>query len=135
MSYSFHSLQLGDGSVFVKEMGFKSADHPRALSAHHQAIGRLGQGLVATASSRDGRIIEALEHKTFKSVLGVQFHPEGASLWETEPRFAMKPGDARTSLLAILEGTPPSLEFNKAIWAWFGSKLIASRGKRAPRRP
>lgn len=135
MSYSFHSLQLGDGSVFVKEMGFKSADHPRALSAHHQAIGKLGQGLVATASSRDGRVIEALEHKTFKSVLGVQFHPEGASLWETEPRFAMKPGDARTSLLAILEGTPPSVEFNKKIWAWFGSKLIASREKPAPRRP
>jgi putative glutamine amidotransferase len=129
MSYSFHSLQLGDGSVFVKEMGFKSSDHPRALSAHHQAIGRLGKGLVATASSRDGRVMEAVEHRTYKSVLGVQFHPEGATLWDAEPRYAMKPGDARTSLRAILEGTPPSLEFNKAIWAWFGSKLLASHGK------
>jgi len=129
MSYSFHSLQLGDGSVFVKEMGFKSSDHPRAESAHHQAIGKLGKGLVATASSRDGRVIEAVEHKTFKSVLGVQFHPEGATLWDPEPRYAMKPGEARTSLLAILEGAPPSLEFNKAIWAWFGSKLVASHGK------
>lgn len=129
MSYSFHSLQLGDGSVFVKEMGFKSADHPRALSAHHQAIGRLGKGLVATASSRDGRVMEAVEHRTFKSVLGVQFHPEHYGLWDAEPRYAMKPGDARTSLRAILESTPPSLEFNKAIWAWFGSKLVASHGK------
>lgn len=126
MSYSFHSLQLGDGSVFVKEMGFKSADHPRAVSAHHQAIGRLGKDMVATASSRDGKVIEALEHKRFKSVLGVQFHPEGASLWETEPRYAVKPGDARTSYLAILEGTPPSVAFNKAIWAWFAAKLVAS---------
>lgn len=129
MSYSFHSLQLGDGSVFVKEMGFKSADHPRAVSAHHQAIGRLGKDMVATASSRDGRVIEALEHKRFKSVLGVQFHPEGASLWETEPRYAVKPGDARTSYLAILEGTPPSVAFNKAIWAWFASKLVQSHGR------
>jgi putative glutamine amidotransferase len=130
MSYSFHSLQLGDSSVFVKEMGFKSADHPRILSAHHQAIGKMGQDLVATASSRDGRIIEAVEHKRFKSVLGVQFHPEHYALWDPEPRFGMKPGEERTSLLAILEGTPPSLAFNKAIWAWFASKLVASHGRK-----
>lgn len=126
MSYSFHSLQLGDQSVFVKEMGFKSADHPRILSAHHQGLGRMGKGLVATASSRDGRVIEAVEHKTFKSVLGVQFHPEHSGLWDAEPRFAMKPGDARTGLRSILEGTPPSLEFNKAIWGWFAARLVAS---------
>ena len=128
MSYSFHSLQLGDQSVFVKEMGFKSADHPRILSAHHQGLGRMGKGLVATASSRDGRVIEAVEHKTFKSVLGVQFHPEHSALWDAEPRFAMKPGDARTGLRTILEGTPPSLEFNKAIWGWFAARLVASHG-------
>jgi len=129
MSYSFHSLQLGDRSVFVKEMGFKSTDHPRILSAHHQGLGRMGKDLVATASSRDGRVVEAVEHKRFRSVLGVQFHPEHYALWDAEPRFAMKPGDARTSLLAILEGTPPSLEYNKKIWAWFAAKLVSSHGK------
>ena len=128
MSYSFHSLQLGDQSLFVKQMGFKSADHPRILSAHHQGLGRMGKDLVATASSRDGRIVEAVEHKTFKSVLGVQFHPEHSGLWDAEPRFAMKPGDARTGLRTILEGTPPSLEFNKAIWRWFAARLVASHG-------
>jgi hypothetical protein len=34
-----------------------------------------------------------------------------------------------TSYRAILEGTPPSLEFNKAIWKWFASRLVESRGK------
>ncbi len=129
MGYSFHTLQLGDASVFVKEMGFKSTDHPRILSAHHQGLGRMGKDLVATASSRDGRVVEAVEHKRFRSVLGVQFHPEHYALWDAEPRFAMKPGDARTSLLAILGGTPPSLEFNKGIWAWFAAKLVASHEK------
>jgi putative glutamine amidotransferase len=129
MSYSFHSLQLGDQCVFVKELGFKSADHPRVLSAHHQAIGRIGKDLVATASSRDGRVIEAVEHKKYRAVLGVQFHPEHYALWDAEPRYGTKPGEPRTSLLAILEGTPPSLEFNKRIWAWFGAKLIASHGQ------
>jgi hypothetical protein len=41
----------------------------------------------------------------------------------------MRPGDPRTSLLAILEGAPPSLEFNKRIWAWFAGRLIESHGK------
>jgi putative glutamine amidotransferase len=129
MSYNFHSLQLGDQSVFVKEMGFKSSDHPRILSAHHQGIGKMGKDLAATASSRDGRVIEAVEHKKFRSVLGIQFHPEHYALWDAEPRYGTKPGDARTSLLAILEGTPPSLEFNKKIWAWFAAKLVASHGE------
>ncbi len=55
MGYNFHSLQLGDNGLFVKAMGFKSSDHPRILSSHHQALEKMGQGLVAIASSRDGR--------------------------------------------------------------------------------
>ncbi|MEN6559383.1 MAG: gamma-glutamyl-gamma-aminobutyrate hydrolase family protein [Acidobacteriota bacterium] len=129
MGYSFHSLQLGDGSVFVKAMGFKPSDHPRVLSAHHQAIGRMGKGLVATASSRDGRIVEAVQHEKYPNVLGVQFHPEHPLLFDPGPRQRQKPGDAPTSFLAILEGTPPSVEFNKAIWRWFAGRLAESHGR------
>jgi gamma-glutamyl-gamma-aminobutyrate hydrolase PuuD len=43
-------------------------------SLHHQAIGRLGQGLRATAWSEDG-VIEAVEHDA-KWVVAVQWHPE-----------------------------------------------------------
>jgi hypothetical protein len=50
-------------------------------------------------------------------------------LWNTEPRFRQKPGDPLTSYNAILAGTPPSLEFNKAIWKWFGQKLQQSRSR------
>ncbi|OGD16211.1 MAG: hypothetical protein A2W20_03165 [Candidatus Aminicenantes bacterium RBG_16_66_30] len=129
IGYNFHSLQLGDNGLFVKAMGFRSADHPRILSSHHQALERMGRGLVAIASSRDGRIVEAVEHKKYPGVLGVQFHPEHPLLFDAEPRHRQKPGDAPTSFLAILEGTPPSLEFNKKIWAWFAAKLAASHGK------
>jgi len=129
MGYNFHSLQLGDKSVFCSVMGFKSSDHPRILSSHHQAAAVLGRDLVATATSRDGRIVEALEHKTFRNVLGVQFHPEHPLLWDTEPRFRQKPGEPLTSYNAILTGAPPSLEFNKAIWAWFAGRLRESRGR------
>ena len=43
-------------------------------SWHHQALGRLGQGLSATARSKDG-VVEALEHDTLPLIC-VQFHPE-----------------------------------------------------------
>lgn len=127
--YNFHSLQLGDNGLFVKVMGFKSADHPRILSSHHQALEKMGRGLVAIASSRDGRIVEAVQHERFPHVLGIQFHPEHPLLFDAEPRQRQKPGDAPTSYLAILEGTPPSVEFNKAIWRWFAGELVGSHGK------
>jgi putative glutamine amidotransferase len=130
MGYNFHSLQLGDSGLFVKALGFKSSDHPRILSSHHQALERMGKGLVAIASSRDGKVVEAVGHKAYPNVLGIQFHPEHPLLFDAEPRHRQKPGDPPTSYLAILEGTPPSVEFNKAIWRWFASKLVESHGQK-----
>ncbi len=129
MGYNFHTLQLGDRSKFVKVMGFKVTDHPRILSSHHQAADGLGKGLVAVATSRDGKIVEAVEHMKYPNVLGVQFHPEHPMLWDTKPQFRQKPDDPLTSYNAILAGTPPSLEFNKGIWKWFAGRLAASHGK------
>jgi len=129
IGYNFHTLELGPKSLFVTAMGFKPSDHPRILSSHHQAVGKLGKGLVAVAFSRDGKIIEAVEHSRYPHVLGIQFHPEHPLLFDAEPRHRQKPGDPATSFRAILEGTPPSLEFNKAIWGWFAGKLKESHGK------
>ena len=44
-------------------------------STHHQAIENLGQGLVASAYAPDG-IIEAVESKEYKFLVGVQWHAE-----------------------------------------------------------
>jgi len=43
-------------------------------SAHHQAVARIGAGLVSAAVAPDG-LIEALEHET-APIIGVQWHPE-----------------------------------------------------------
>ena len=43
-------------------------------SAHHQALGRLGEGLSVTARS-EGGVAEAAEHDTLP-LISVQFHPE-----------------------------------------------------------
>lgn len=48
----------------------------RVNSHHHQAVGRLGDNLKATARASDG-IIECIEDtRTGKFVVGVQWHPE-----------------------------------------------------------
>jgi putative glutamine amidotransferase len=129
MGPNFHTIQLDDKSVFVSAMHFRNSDHPRVLSSHHQAVEKLGKDLAAAATSRDGKIIEAVVHRKFPCVLGVQFHPEHPMLWDPEPRVRQKPGDPLTSYNAILTGTPPSLEFNKAVWKWFAAKLVASHGR------
>jgi len=126
---NFHALELGGNSKFVMAMDFKTTDHPRVLSSHHQAIKKLGKGLLVVATSRDGKIIEAAEHNKYPNVLGIQFHPENYRLWKTEPRYRQKPGDPLTSYNAILTGAPPSLEFNKAIWKWFAGRLVESHGR------
>lgn len=49
-------------------------DRVSASSSHHQAVEKLGEGLVATGWSDDG-LVEAVEHED-GWVVGVQWHPE-----------------------------------------------------------
>ena len=48
---------------------------PHVTSHHHQAVGRIGDGLVQTAWADDGTL-EALEDPSRRFVVGVQWHPE-----------------------------------------------------------
>ena len=43
--------------------------------SHHQAVDRLGRGLVVTASAPDG-VVEAVESPSAPFVVGVEWHPE-----------------------------------------------------------
>ena len=47
----------------------------RTNSFHHQAVGRVGEGLIVAGTTTDG-IIEALEHETHPYCISVQWHPE-----------------------------------------------------------
>jgi len=62
------------GSKVAEAMGGSFS----VLCSHHQAIERLGAGLVVTAQSEDGDVIEAVELKEPGAgfVVGVQWHPE-----------------------------------------------------------
>jgi putative glutamine amidotransferase len=135
IGYNFHRIRLDGAGTFCAEMGFQTADEPRILSSHHQALDRLGLGLRPIAVSMDGKIIEAVSHKKYPAVLGVQFHPESPRLWESDPVYRQSPGETPFSFKALLDGAPPSAAFNRAIWRWLSAKLkAAAEPGRAPAR-
>ena len=68
-----HELRLLEGSRMAAISGRPDL---RVNSAHHQAIGRLGDGLVASGWAEDG-CIEAIEWATDdRWLVAVQYHPE-----------------------------------------------------------
>lgn len=69
--WSWHEVTLAPGSLLQGRVGTASMT---VASGHHQGIGRLGAGLVATAVADDG-LVEAFEHER-DGVIAVQWHPE-----------------------------------------------------------
>jgi putative glutamine amidotransferase len=66
-----HEVELHADGLTADAMGTR---RPTGHSVHHQAIDRLGEGLVATGFAHDGTI-EAVELPG-RWVIGVQWHPE-----------------------------------------------------------
>lgn len=66
-----HPVELTAGSLIS---GLLESDTVAVQSAHHQAVDRVGAGLVVTGRAPDGHI-EAIEHVS-SPVVGVQWHPE-----------------------------------------------------------
>ncbi|TFG77152.1 MAG: hypothetical protein E4H23_08930 [Chrysiogenales bacterium] len=125
---TFHRIRLGADSVFVREMGFSRGDRPFVATAHHQAIAELGANLHVTATSLDGKIVEAVEHRLFANVLGIQFHPERHTLYRKglfQRRKSGAPLDFNP--LSFLRANPPTLAFHHAIWQWFSEQVNAQR--------
>lgn len=70
---AFHSVTVAEGTRLAAVCG---TEVRRCASHHHQAIDRLGAGLVAVGHSDDG-LVEAVEPTDSRRwVLGVQWHPE-----------------------------------------------------------
>lgn len=72
-----HSLKIAKGSVLAGLDTVKAHKHEiRVNSSHHQAVGKLGKNLKATAWAKDG-IIECIEDtRKGRFAVGVQWHPE-----------------------------------------------------------
>ena len=69
--FAKHRVQISESSAIGKILG-EVADVP---TYHHQAVQRLGKGLVAVAWAKD-QVVEALELQGHRFGLAVQWHPE-----------------------------------------------------------
>lgn len=67
-----HRVRLAEGSALA---GIYGAPEIETLSWHHQAVNRLGAGLVATAWAEDGTV-EGVSLDAADWLLAVQWHPE-----------------------------------------------------------
>lgn len=67
-----HHININVGSILHKIVGKSKI---RVNSFHQQSINKLGKNLIVTAKSPDG-IVEAIEMKGRKNIIGVQYHPE-----------------------------------------------------------
>jgi putative glutamine amidotransferase len=70
--FAVHPVEVKEGSRLGSIVG--SAPGP-VTSHHHQALGRVGEGLVETAWAADGTL-EGVEDPSQRFVVGVQWHPE-----------------------------------------------------------
>jgi putative glutamine amidotransferase len=66
-----HDIQLAAGSRLGKLLGARA----QVPALHHQAIQRVGSGLMAVAWAED-QVIEAVELQGHRFAVGVQWHPE-----------------------------------------------------------
>ncbi len=69
---SQHEIEIGESRLM--EIVGKGRDEVN--SSHHQAVKDRGAGFVVTARCRADGTIEAMENRSKKFVLGVQYHPE-----------------------------------------------------------
>ena len=74
-AYASHTVRLEDGSTLSRLFPEAKKKGLPVNSFHHQAVQTLGPLLHITAKATDG-VIEAVESNEFKSIIGVQWHPE-----------------------------------------------------------
>ncbi|MCK4835254.1 MAG: gamma-glutamyl-gamma-aminobutyrate hydrolase family protein [Candidatus Aminicenantes bacterium] len=125
MAPAFHQIKFGNHSLWTQKMGLCKSDCPFVLSSHHQSIKNLGKDIVVTATSLDGKVIEAIAHSRYNNVLGVQFHPEYFALYQKGKHFKKKPGSSpNLNLRSFLMDHPPAMKFHIHLWKWFSEALI-----------
>jgi gamma-glutamyl-gamma-aminobutyrate hydrolase PuuD len=78
--FAVHPVEIREGSRLASIVDGRSD----VTSHHHQALGRVGEGLVESAWAPDGTL-EAVEDPSLRFAVGVQWHPEAgddAALFE-----------------------------------------------------
>ncbi len=72
-TFSDHGVRLDPGSLAARAVG---SERVAIRSHHHQGVGRLGDGLVASGWAEPGETIEAIEAPDSPWALGILWHTE-----------------------------------------------------------
>ncbi|MDE5424335.1 gamma-glutamyl-gamma-aminobutyrate hydrolase family protein [Ancylomarina sp. DW003] len=111
--FHFHNIKF-KGNFFKQLTGIKSNSQPLVNSYHHQAIEKLGKGFKVSARSIDGKIIEAIYHKNYPNVFGIQFHPERSGFYNPKDKVMFKPNGETKIFPEWID--QESMNFHKAYW-------------------
>ncbi|MFC2150903.1 gamma-glutamyl-gamma-aminobutyrate hydrolase family protein [Bacteroidota bacterium] len=119
-SGSFHQINISNQKALVGD--YNKNITPLVYSNHHQAIEKLGKNIEVISTSTDDKIIEAIVHKKYPNVLGIQFHPEGTYLHDPEIKYRKSESDSLLSGKQILIDHN-SYEFHLEFWKSFSKKV------------
>jgi putative glutamine amidotransferase len=124
-SYHFHHILLEKKDFLTRGIGYRNREAPLVLSSHHQAIETLGKGWQVAARSMDERIIEAISHKEYPHVFGVQFHPEKPGLFDPSIQHPQS-CHSTINFQEAIKNTD-SFAFHQAYWKKIGVILQTNR--------
>ena len=110
---TFHSIKFTN-NYFANFIDIAKNSEPLVNSYHHQAVEKLGQGFKVCARSADGKIIEAICHKKYPHVFGVQFHPERAQLYLKTRNYKFAPNGESKKLSEWID--KESMAFHLNFW-------------------
>ena len=120
--HNFHQIHLMPGQFFIDKLKMSEDKQPFVCSSHHQAAAEIGPDFNVAATSVDGKIVEAIHHKKYPNVLGVQFHPEFSTLYDPEsPNLKFSPTDSVSITEYEVLKKKNSLEFHLKFWQYFSA--------------
>ena len=120
--HNFHKIKFANNNSRNIFLELKTDKQPNVCSSHHQAIKNIGKDFEIAATTLDEKVIEAIVHKKYNNVFGVQFHPEFYYLYDnTSKKVKIKPTDATLMTEHEILKKLNSFEFHKKYWKLFSS--------------
>lgn len=121
LSGHFHRVHF-KSTPYLNDLNSENST-PSVYSNHHQAVKDIGKGFNVIAASMDGKIAEALQHRKYSNVVGVQFHPEAAFLYDAGQNFRLTPDDTVSFTGPQILQKTHSMEFHRKFWEDFQQRL------------
>jgi putative glutamine amidotransferase len=118
---NFHRIKQVNDHHFFDDRLWQNNPTPVVYSSHHQAVKKTGLNIEIIATSMDEKVPEIIAHTVYKNVLGVQYHPEVASLYHVDGNeLKWFPDDTlRQTYHAYLQNRN-SLYFHMKLWEKIG---------------